>query len=147
MADHTWFQEYVDAGQVDGTFWKCSVCGAGGGPCLYPSTETAPRWEPFLAGASTGNGVLRVSRACDEALKQIRSYIDERITALANMGSKGISPHYASLLHDALVWTPEKTDISSYVDLLWRIGRFQGRPTLLDVRTRLRETGFRVAPV
>jgi hypothetical protein len=141
MSEHTWIVEYVDGGPVDGDFWTCSVCGTAGGPCFYPSQETKPRWAPFLSGPA-----MKVSTDCDEARKEIRAYIDGRIAALAKMGSKGISPHYASLLRDALVWTPGKTDITDIVPFFWEIETFHGRPSVMDVREKLQKAGFNVMP-
>ncbi len=64
---HTWVTEYVDGGTVDGTFWKCSVCTANGGP-EWPK-RPPPTMGPFLAGLA-----LKLSDDCKIASQQIADY-------------------------------------------------------------------------
>lgn len=65
---HTWVVEEIDGGTVGiGEFWKCSDCGASGGPCL--GQESRPHWVPFLAGED-----LRLAYDCDVARLQIEQY-------------------------------------------------------------------------
>lgn len=69
MKAHTWEVEYVDAGMLDGHFWKCSTCGASGGPTILE--DTRPPWEPFYAD---GSG-LKVSTDCSKAQAQIQEHL------------------------------------------------------------------------
>lgn len=138
MKPHSWKVEKVDGGALGAIdFWVCPVCGASGGGFI---PQGRPR-RSFLAGPAKS-----LSKDCDEARTQIREYLDEKILKLAQMGPKGISPHYASLLHDVIVWTPEKTDLTPLVRLVFEIESFHGRPSLIDVREKLVDLNFRVVP-
>lgn len=66
---HTWETEYVDAGMLDGDFWKCPTCGASGGP--VHEGHSPPTLGPFYAD---GSG-LQVSANCDEAKSQIQEHL------------------------------------------------------------------------
>lgn len=61
MKNHTWEEEYVDGGHVDGDFWICRRCGASGGPVF--SGLKPPTFAPFLAD---GSG-LKVGYDCNKA--------------------------------------------------------------------------------
>ena len=66
MREHTWIVEEIDGGPLGiGDFWKCSVCGASGGPTLFVEKHPPPR--PFLAGEG-----IKLSLDCDEAAEQIK---------------------------------------------------------------------------
>lgn len=63
--EHTWIIEVIDGGPAgDDDFWKCSVCGASGGPVGHDF-----RHLPILAGPA-----LPLSLDCREAAAQFRIY-------------------------------------------------------------------------
>lgn len=137
MKLHVWTKEAVDGGHFGlCTFWRCSVCGASGGPAIGDS----PR-QCFLAGPAK---VL--PKDCNEARALIRKHIDKCLLKLGKLGSKGVSPHYASLLHDMILWTPNATDLTPFVSMIARIESFHDRPALLDVRRELQALGFNTVP-
>jgi hypothetical protein len=134
---HNWTKEKHDGGVLGSfTFWRCPVCGASGGGFI----EGRPR-RCFLAGP-----VIALPKDCDAARVTIREYLDDKILKLSQMGPKGISPHYASLLHDMIVWTPEATDLTPFVAMVARIERSHDRPDLMDVREELQQAGFLAVP-
>jgi hypothetical protein len=146
MTPHTWTKEEIDGGPMGvGEFWKCSTCGASGGPTDWGkvgllSEETEPSWRPFLAG--TG---VKLSRACCvESQAIIWLYIEEKLERLATLGPKGISPKYAALLKGALLRSPDVLDVTSVAHLVQdvELSHSTSRPTLAEVATLLEAAGF-----
>ena len=156
MTAHAWVVETTDAGplgHVDS--WLCPMCGASGGPAWpdhvaerLTAKGVGVRWLPFIAGPAK-----RVSEDCDEARVEIRTYIiDERIAAIRKKwhADTGEHRHYASLLKDAIVWTPEATNLMPVLDLIYKIEMpvltDNKRLSILDVRKALVDAGFCVTP-
>lgn len=136
MKPHTWEEREVDGGPVGtGRFLHCTVCGAAGGP---PFVKRPPK--PFLAGPATP-----VSEDCNDALTFIRHYTRQRALSLKQMGSKGVSPAYGTMLLDAMGATRAKTDVTPILSLIYRIERFEGRPSIAEVRGELLAEGFRLS--
>ncbi len=67
MKEHTWIIEYVDAGMLDGDFWHCKVCGAGGGAALDKSHLPTHIFLP------NGSG-LKLSDDCDISKQLIAAF-------------------------------------------------------------------------
>lgn len=145
MNPHAWRIESVDCGHLGvNDFWTCDVCGAAGGIAL--PGDGSPRHAGFIPSHEGGVPPINVSEDCTEALAFIRGRAEERVRVLSKMGDKGISPHYASLLRDAMAWTPEITNVMPILGLVGRIVEFQGRPAFMEVRTELQNLGFRLVP-
>lgn len=71
MSEHAWVEEEVDGGHLGiGTFWKCSSCGASGGPVGFMTGKrTEQRWEPFFPGKH-----VDITRDCEETKRIVREY-------------------------------------------------------------------------
>lgn len=152
MKEHTWTIETINGHHLgDMDVWRCRACGNSGGPDLSDGKRTRPAWYddigthllsaprgPFLPGPA-----MIVSLDCDEARQQARDYILGRI---ARLEKKSISPHYASLLKDAVTWSPDNTDWGTILDLSFDIEWGSQRPKLMAVRQRLMDAGFNVTP-
>jgi hypothetical protein len=148
MSEHSWIREEDDDDEPFGPHvsWRCSTCGVGGGPADLPG-RSEPR-EPFILGPGP-----RVSRDCEEAQKQIRSYAEEMIARLRAKwkSDKGEHRHYASLFHDALIWNPQIKNIGVVLDLIRAVehpGVFHNykRPSIIDCRRELTTFDFKVVP-
>jgi hypothetical protein len=143
MGAHAWETVTVDGGPFGSCdFWHCPVCGVGGGPTM------GKRRDAFIPGPAK-----KVSEDCEEAQAQIRTYIlDERIEALRQKwhADTGEHRHYASLLHDTVKWSPDKTNLMPVLDLIYNIETpvltDNIRMPLKEVRRSLVGAGFNVTP-
>lgn len=146
MTPHTWIVENVYGGPLGDTdFWRCSGCGASGGPTCFTvranGTEK-PRWEPFLAGEGSR---LRLSQDCDESATIIREHTLKRFEAFPKE-RKDISRHYSSLIRDVIRWTPDKKDVTVAYRIYWELQHNDPPPSFIDVREKLVQEGFNVMP-
>lgn len=141
MGDHTWIVEEVDGGPI-GTcdFWRCSVCGAGGGPAGF--SRSVNPWPPFIPGAGKSK---QLSGNCDEAVIEVRAYVRDLVRSLGQKSSKGVSPKYAEILKAALN-TPGKTDFMLIREIASEVDDFRRRPSMSEVFQRLIEAGFNAVP-
>jgi hypothetical protein len=139
--NHTWTTEEIDGGAIGiGTFWRCTTCGAAGGPVGWWPDEPERRWRPFLAG--TG---VELDDDCIASQAIIWLHVTERLKRLASSKRRGVSPRYAAMLKYALYLSPACTDVTALVGLLYDVERRSGRPALETVKERLVEAGFLVA--
>ncbi len=130
--EHTWIIEEVDGGTLGPVdIWRCSVCGAAGGPAL--PWQKRP-WDPFIPGAGASKNI---SKNCVTARVEIRGYIEGRIRDL-----KLRLPSHAELFEDALKASTEKTDIMEMVHIISEVERTT--PPLQRVREMLRADGFTI---
>jgi hypothetical protein len=140
VPEHKWVVETVDGGPVgDCDCWHCPECGVSGGPIFF--SKDKPPWKPFLAGEGSS---LKLSDDCDESAKIIREHTLKRIGNLPKE-RPDISPHYASLVRDAIKWTPEKKNVTAAYKLYWAV-QFEPLPGIMEVSKMLEEAGFNVSP-
>jgi len=141
MTDHTWSIETIDGGHIGSCdCWVCSMCGASAGP-VWPG-QKEPTWDPFLAGEGAGR---KLPEDCDEAARVIREVTIQKFRKLPKE-RPDISPHYASLIRDAVAWTPDKKNVTFAYGLKLKILYGQPRPSLIDVRKMLETAGFNTMP-
>jgi hypothetical protein len=145
VSGHTWIQTEDDAG-LGGLYhhWDCSVCGACGGVWDRPI-------QPWIGGHDK-----KLSEDCQEAQAEMRAYAEEGIARLRAKWNASTEEHrhYASLFHDALRCTPDKTNILHVIDLISKVeqpGRYvrlgdKRRMSLHEVHKSLVEAGFEVVP-
>jgi hypothetical protein len=137
MTEHAWSTEYVDAGVVDGTFWKCPTCGVGAGPVWERAEGLPERWPAFIPGAGRN-----VSEDCEEAQAQIRSFVlDERIV---EMRKRWCAPQ-AEIIDKAVRASPEVKNLMPVIELIFEIinPRVKGYcMPIVEAPNRLREMGF-----
>lgn len=138
---HGWRTHKIDGGPLGiGTFWKCRRCGAGGGPALLAEKPV----RAFIPGPAT-----RLPLDCEAARKEIHEFVQAQIALLRKKWpARGPKEYWiAGLIHDAIRWTPQATDLTPIVsltrDILHPIGKPRG---FMDVREELERAGFCVMP-
>ena len=135
---HEWEVEELDSGPMGiAHFWRCSTCGAAGGPQGWWPAEPERRWHPFLAGAG-----VQLTEDCIESQALIWEHVTERLEVLGTLTPFGPSPKYAALVKDSLRRTPAKTDVTALLGLMDDIENLGRRPTLAEAAARLSAAGF-----
>ena len=114
-APHAWETEEIDGGPVGvGVFWRCSTCGAAGGPKDWWPDEPERRWRPFLAGEG-----VELDDDCVASQAIIWGHVTERLERLAALDPPGrLTVKYAPTLKSVLLRSPAVSDLTPFVHAL-----------------------------
>jgi hypothetical protein len=136
----------------ESTSWHCSTCGACGGPvhevrfrrepsavgikltAVSREPETEPSRAPFLAGHA-----LDLPPDCLAAQAVIWQYVEDQTDRAMKL-----LPVHAGVVRAALYLTPDKTDLTSLVELLLNFRDLShcAVPSLRDLVRKLTAAGF-----
>ena len=133
MREHVWAVEYIEAGGLDGHFYRCHGCGLSRGP--VPESGTGFAMAPFLAGRGAHRDEFSLD--CEVAAAQIRQIQDWQRQALREAQvavADGLPfPWVISRDGTSACWplTPELTLVIGNTDLDRPGGRWEASLSLI----------------